>query len=183
MYSKLDCCVKDIKDKANTTSQNIPEDIYVEYDSFESDDSWDDYKDDDKYKYESLPVPYPCKNRDLPEPPNQQSTYGFLPLVKKAKRRMKTRWSLGSLGLNKIMKLNARNSTTDLGKWIILYDWNIVFNFFVWPSIDNKTYGSVSETSIKKKHSLPALNFNKSSSVFYTGNDGADNKSVYWTCL
>lgn len=104
---------KEIKEKANTTSQNIPEEIYADYDSFSSDDSWDDFKDERKF----VSLPYPCKNRDLPAPPNQQNENGIIPLVKRAKNRMKNRWNrLGTLGQYRIKILNVINSTTDIGK-------------------------------------------------------------------
>lgn len=101
----------EIKEKTNTINRDIPEDIYADYDSFESDDSWDDYKDGEKVNR----VPYPCENRDLPAPPSQQNIYGLVPLVKRAGNRMKKRWSLGSLGLNRIRKLSG-NLTTDFGE-------------------------------------------------------------------
>lgn len=98
-------------EKTNTISQEIPEEIYADYDSFDSDDSWDDCKNGEKVNR----VPYPCENRDLPEPPSQQNIYGLVPLVKRAGNRMKKRWSLGSLGLNRIRKLSVGNITTDFG--------------------------------------------------------------------
>lgn len=99
-------------DNTNTISQEIPEEIYADYDSFDSDDSWDDCKNREKVNR----VPYPCENRDLPAPPNQQNIYGLVPLVKKAGNRMKKRWSFGSLGLNRIRKLNVGNLTNDFGE-------------------------------------------------------------------
>lgn len=100
----------EIKEKTNT-NQEIPEEIYADYDSFDSDDSWDDCKDGETRNR----VPYPCENRDLPAPPSQQNIYGLVPLVKRAGNRMKKRWSLGSLGLNRIRKLSG-NLTTDFGE-------------------------------------------------------------------
>lgn len=96
--------------------QEIPEEIYADYDSFESDDSWDDCgnKDGGDAVGHRRRVPYPCENRDLPAPPSQQNVYGFVPLVKRAGHRMKKRWSLGSLGLNRIRKLGGNLTATDL---------------------------------------------------------------------
>lgn len=109
--------VAEIKEKTNTTAvgrQEIPEEIYADYDSFESDDSWDDCRDGGGHKVKR--VPYPWENRDLPAPPSsQQNIYGLFPLVKRAGNRMKKRWSLGSLGLNRIRKLSVGNLTTDTG--------------------------------------------------------------------
>lgn len=109
--------VAEIKEKTNTNAvgrQEIPEEIYADYDSFDSDDSWDDCKDGVGNKVKR--VPYPCENRDLPAPPSgQQNIYGLFPLVKRAGNRMKKRWSLGSLGLNRIRKLSVGNLTTDTG--------------------------------------------------------------------
>jgi len=111
-------CVTEIKEETNTVGrQEIPEEIYADYDSFDSDDSWDDCRDGEKPKR----VPYPCENRDLPALPNQQNIYGLFPLVKRAGNRMKKQWSLGSLGLNRIRKLSVGNLTTDFGKWAALF--------------------------------------------------------------
>uniref|UniRef100_A0A2S2R034 Ephexin-1 n=1 Tax=Sipha flava TaxID=143950 RepID=A0A2S2R034_9HEMI len=132
----------EIKEKTNTISQEIPEEIYADYDSFESDDSWDDCKDGVNIKR----VPYPCENRDLPAPPSQQNIYGLVPLVKKAGNRMKKRWSFGSLGLNRIRKLSVGHLATDFG---------------------NKTYGSTSDKSTENKFNPSAKRNSLSSSIFY----------------
>ncbi|XP_050540571.1 uncharacterized protein LOC126905152 isoform X2 [Daktulosphaira vitifoliae] len=139
------------KDKTNTINQEIPEEIYADYDSFESDDSWDDCKDTEKTKR----IPYPCENRDLPEPPNQQNIYGLVPLVKKAGNRMKKRWSLGSLGLNRIRKLSISNMAS------------------VYPGA--KIFDNLSDKSNEKKYGSSGTLISKttngvSSSIFYLNN-------------
>lgn len=130
----------EVKENTNTVSQQISEDIYADYDSFESDDSWDDCRSSEKLKT----VPYPCENRDLPALPNQQNIYGLVPLVKRAGNRMKKRWSLASLGLNRIRKIGVGN-LTDLG---------------------NKTYDSRSDNSNDKIFSS-STKYNSLSSIFY----------------
>ncbi|VVC34005.1 Hypothetical protein CINCED_3A011010 [Cinara cedri] len=129
------------KENTNDISQKIPEEIYADYDSFESDDSWDDYKGSEKLKR----VPYPCENRDLPDPPGQQNIYGLVPLVKRAGNRMKKRWSLASFGLNQIRKIGVGNSTTDLC---------------------NKTYDSKLDKSNEKKFNSSSKS-NSLTSIFY----------------
>lgn len=98
-------------------NQEIPENIYVEYDSFNSDNSSDD-EFNDHGNVGRVPT-YPCENRVLPAPPSQRNVYGLDQLVKKARKKFKKGWSFGSLGSlsrNQIGKLTKGNLITEFGK-------------------------------------------------------------------